>query len=202
MTKNEFMNVLRSREELFGLPEEDIARSLAFYEELIDDRIEEGMSEEEAVAGIGSPKEIAAQILSEVPISRLVKQKMKPSHRLRWWEIVLLAVGSPLWLTLLIVAVSVFAVLYAVLWSLVAVVWGVGASFVGVFLGSIAALVLLCVHGSVGAGLLMLGIGLIFAGLAVFLWFGAMGATKGAAWLSGRFPLWIKALFVRKENRA
>ena len=99
MTKNEFMNALRSREELFGLPEEDIARSLSFYEELINDRMEEGMSEEEAVADVGNPKEIAAQILSEIPLSKLVKKKMKPSRRLRAWEIVLLALGSPLWLT-------------------------------------------------------------------------------------------------------
>ena len=46
MTKNEFIEKLRAREVLFGLPEEDIARSISFYGELIDDRMEEGMSEE------------------------------------------------------------------------------------------------------------------------------------------------------------
>ena len=202
MTKNEFLNILRSREELFGLPEEDIARSLSFYEELIDDRIEEGMSEEEAVAAVGDPREIAAQILSEIPLSKLVKKKMKPSRRLRAWEIVLLAVGSPIWLTLLIaVAVIVFA-LYVVLWSLVASVWAVGASFVGVFLGSIVALVLSCVYGQIGAGiiLILLGVGLIFGGLAIFLWFGARAATRGAWCLSKMFLFLVKRCFIRKEK--
>lgn len=200
MTKNEFMNILRSREELFGMTEEDIARSLSFYEELIDDRIEEGMSEEEAVADVGDPREIAAQILSEIPLSKLVKKKIKPSRRLRAWEIVLLAVGSPIWLTLLIAAVVIVFALYAVLWSLVASVWAVGVALAGTFLLSIAALVLLCIQGSVGAGLVLLGLGVFCAGLAIFLWFGAMAATKGAWWLSKKFLLLMKSCFVRKEK--
>ena len=200
MTKNEFMNILRSREELFGMTEEDIARSLSFYEELIDDRIEEGMSEEAAVADVGDPREIAAQILSEIPLSKLVKKKMKPSRRLRAWEIVLLAVGSPIWLTLLIAAVVIVFALYAVLWSLVASVWAVGVALAGTFLLSIAALVLLCIQGSVGTGLVFLGLGVFCAGLAVFLWFGAMAATKGAWWLSKKFLLLMKSCFVRKEK--
>ena len=193
MTKNEFMNILRSREELFGMTEEDIARSLSFYEELIDDRIEEGMSEEEAVADVGDPREIAAQILSEIPLSKLVKKKIKPSRRLRAWEIVLLAVGSPIWLTLLIAAVVIVFALYAVLWSLVASVWAVGVALAGTFLLSIAALVLLCIQGGVGTGLVFLGLGVFCAGLAIFLWFGTMAATKGAWWLSKKFLLLMKS---------
>ncbi|MBO5938178.1 MAG: DUF1700 domain-containing protein [Clostridia bacterium] len=200
MTKNEFMDILRSREALFGLPEEDIARSLSFYEELIDDRMEEGMSEEEAVADVGDPREIAAQILSEIPLSKLVKERIKPSRRLRAWEIVLLAVGSPIWLALLISVVAILVSLYAVLWSMVAVVWAVVAVLVGTFLVGIAALVLLCIQGSVGTGLILLGLGTVCGGLSLFCWFGAMAATKGAWWLSKKTPFWIKSLFIGKEK--
>ena len=45
----------RLREALRGLPEADIAESLAYYTELIEDRMEEGLSEAEAVAGLPSP---------------------------------------------------------------------------------------------------------------------------------------------------
>ena len=200
MTKNEFLDILRSREKLFGLSEEDIAQSISFYGELIDDRIEDGMSEEDAVADVGSPEEIAAQILSEIPLSKLVKEKIKPSRRLRAWEIVLLAVGSPIWLVLLIVSLAVLISLFAVLWSMVVLVWAVGVALVGAFLLGIAALVLLCMQGSVGAGLVIFGFGVFCAGLAVFLWFGAMAATKGAWWLSKKTPFWIKSLFVGKEK--
>lgn len=201
MTKNEFLNILRSREEIFGLPEEDIARSLSFYEELIDDRIEEGMSEEEAVAAVGDPREIAAQILSEIPLSKLVKEKMKPSHRLRAWEIVLLILGAPIWLSLLCAALVIVISLYAVLWSLVVVVWAVVAALGGTLLLSIAALVLLCAQGSVGMGIFLLGLGVICGGLGVFAWYGAMKATKGAWWLTSKMPFWMKSLFVGKEKK-
>ena len=44
MHKQEFLDGLRAR--LRGLPEADIAERLAFYSEMIDDRTEDGLSEE------------------------------------------------------------------------------------------------------------------------------------------------------------
>ena len=52
MTKQAFAAALRN--ELSGLPREDIDRSIDFYCEMIDDRMEEGLTEEEAVSAIGS----------------------------------------------------------------------------------------------------------------------------------------------------
>ena len=50
MNKTEFLNELKDG--LSGLPREDVEERLSFYGEMIDDRVEEGMTEEEAVAGI------------------------------------------------------------------------------------------------------------------------------------------------------
>ena len=47
MSKSEFLTALRAR--LGGLPQGDVAERLDFYSELIDDRMEEGLSEEAAV---------------------------------------------------------------------------------------------------------------------------------------------------------
>ena len=44
MDKQAFLN--RLREGLNGLPQDDIAERLNFYSEMIDDRVENGMSEE------------------------------------------------------------------------------------------------------------------------------------------------------------
>ena len=63
MTKREFLS--RLNEGLSGLPQEDAAGRLAFYSEMIDDRIEDGLSEEEAVAGIGPVEKIVAQIIED-----------------------------------------------------------------------------------------------------------------------------------------
>ena len=56
MTKHEFLQQLK--EKMKGLPEADIEDCVNFYSEMIDDRIEEGLSEEEAVKDIGDADEI------------------------------------------------------------------------------------------------------------------------------------------------
>ncbi len=61
MNKEQFLASLRAR--LIGLPQADLERTLQYYREMIDDRIEEGMSEYQAVADVGNPAELAAAIL-------------------------------------------------------------------------------------------------------------------------------------------
>lgn len=51
MSKQEFLGALYNG--LSGLPKEDIENSVQFYSEMIDDRMDEGMTENEAVEDIG-----------------------------------------------------------------------------------------------------------------------------------------------------
>ena len=88
MNKTEFINQLSAA--LTGLSEEDIKKSVDFYTEMIDDRIEDGMPEEEAVAAVGSIDEIRSNILQEIPITRIVKEKITPKRAFSPMEIVLL----------------------------------------------------------------------------------------------------------------
>ena len=76
---------------------------------MVDDRIEEGLSEEDAVAQIGSVDEVVSQILSDTSIVKLVKEKISPKRKMRAWEIILLILGSPVWLSILI---ALFAVVF------------------------------------------------------------------------------------------
>ena len=69
MNKREFL--ARLRKELSGLPQSDREERLAFYSEMIDDRMEEGLSEEDAVSAVGSVEEIAAQIVADFPSANL-----------------------------------------------------------------------------------------------------------------------------------
>ena len=93
MNKEEFIAELKDG--LSGLPQNDIDERVLFYTEMIDDRMEEGMSEEEAISGIGSVEEIVSQIISEVPLTKIVKKRITPDRALRTWEIVLIVLGSP-----------------------------------------------------------------------------------------------------------
>ena len=120
--------LLQLRERLSCLPQSDTEERLTFYNEMIDDLMEEGLSEQEAVAQIGNVNEIASQILQDTPLSTLVKERIKPKKRLKPWQILLLAVGSPLWVSLLTAAFAVGISLYAVLWVLVICLWAVFAS--------------------------------------------------------------------------
>ena len=77
MSKQEFLGALYNG--LSGLPKEDIENSVQFYSEMIDDRMDEGMTENEAVEDIGSVNEIIQQILSESSLPKLVKRTVSTS---------------------------------------------------------------------------------------------------------------------------
>ena len=72
MNKTEFMTELSRK--LSGLSNEDIKKSLAYYNEIIEDSVEDGMSEEEAIASLGDIDEITTQIVMDTPITKLVKE--------------------------------------------------------------------------------------------------------------------------------
>ena len=63
MNREQFLAALRAR--LTELPQADLERTLQYYREMIEDRIEDGMSETEAVADVGDPVELAAAILQK-----------------------------------------------------------------------------------------------------------------------------------------
>lgn len=199
MTKQEFTVNLTL--ELHGLPKEDVEERVSFYSEMVDDRIEAGLTEEEAVADIGSVEDVVSQILSEIPLGKLVKEKIKPKRHFTWWEITLIAVGSPIWLALLIAAFAIVISLYAALWALVASLWAVGAAVVGCALGGIALSVLMFTQANVGGGLIILGAALFCAGLSIPLFFACRAATLGAARLAKTIVLAVKRLFIKKEDR-
>ena len=126
MNKQEFLDGLRKG--LSGLPQDDIEERLTFYGEMLDDRIEEGLSEEEAVAAAGSVNEIVRQTVADIPLAKIAKERIKPKRRLKAWEIVLLALGSPIWLSLGVAAAAVIFALYVTVWSVIASFWSVFAS--------------------------------------------------------------------------
>jgi uncharacterized membrane protein len=200
MDKKEFL--WRLMDGLSGLPMEDIDRSLDYYSEMIDDRMEDGLSEEEAVAALGPVGEICSQILAETPLSRLVKEAVRPKRKLRVWEIILLVLGSPMWVPLmaaaLIVVVSVYLSIWAVLLSLYAADLAVAvAGLVGV-----VTMFRVLSIGQIAEGILFLGGGMVCIGLAILLFFGFNQLTKGLVWVTKRGLLALKGCFVRKEAAA
>ena len=198
MNKQEFLLALRGA--LSDLSETDIEASLDYYAEIIDDRMEEGDAEADAVASLGSVVTVAEQILLDMPLTKLVKARVKPKRRLRTWEIVLLAVGSPVWFSILVALAAVALSLYVVLWSVVISLYAVDVSLAACLLGGIGGGIVLCTTGNLLPALFLLGVGLVCGGLSIFLFFGCKAVTKGVFVLT-KMILWsVKKCFVRKEG--
>ena len=198
MNKQEFLAQLRKG--LSGLPKDDIDERLTFYSEMIDDRMEDGIPEETAVCEIGAVDELVSQIIADIPLGKLVKEKITPKKKLKAWEIVLLVLGSPIWLSLLIAALAVILSLYVVLWSVIIVLWAAFASFVACGLAGIAAGAYFAVGGNALTGIAMIGAGIVCTGLSVFMFFGCKAATKGILNLTKKLAIRIKNCFIKKEE--
>ncbi len=198
MNKQDFLADLKGR--LSGLPRDDVEERLNFYTEMIDDRMEDGLSEEEAVAAVGPAEKIVSQIVEEIPLPKLVKERIRPKRRLRAWEIILLVLGSPVWIPLLIAVFALFLSLYIVLWALLISLWAVEVSLIAGALGAVGGGVLLTSRGEPAQGLLWFSAAAVLAGLSIFLFFGCRQASKGTLVLTKKIALWTKSMFLRKEN--
>lgn len=198
MTKSEFLEKLQKG--LVGLPQEDIEERLNFYSEIIDDKIEEGMSETDAVSDVGNVEEIISQIVADIPLSKLVKEKIKPKREVKVWEIVLCALGFPLWFPLLIAAFAVILSLYISVWSVIISLWAVFVSVIACAFGGIVSGIVLAVFANIYSGIAMIGAGVVCAGLSVFFFYGCKAATKGILLMTRKIVVCIKNCFVKKEE--
>lgn len=198
MNKQEFLAELRKG--LSGLPQEDIEECLTFYCEMLDDRIEEGLTEEEAVAAVGDIGEIIGQTVSEIPFVKIAKERIRPKRRLTAGEKVLLALGSPIWLSLGLAAAAVVFSIYIALWAVGVALWAVFGSFVIGAVGSVPMCIFFLSGGETAPGLAILSAGMILAGLSVMIFFGCKGTTKGILILTKKITVWIKKHFIKRED--
>ena len=192
MNKQQFLDKLKGS--LWAMPEADIQNSLDYYSEMIDDRIEDGLSEEEAVAAVGSPEQILRQIAPPAPSDTVQRR------RLTIGIILLLILGSPLWLSLLIGALSAILSVYVSLWSVIISLWAVFVSLVACTVGlTVAGIINLCTN-NMSYGFVLVGTALITAGLAIFLFFGCKALTNGTVTVTKKIFLAIKNRIAGKEK--
>lgn len=197
MTKQMFLERLGA--ELRRMPQEERCRTLSYYDELVDDRMEDGQSEEEAVASLGEPEQVAREILGEEEASVPTKTGRKV------WLIVLLILGFPLWGSLLLVGICLLLVMYLLLFvpTLVlgalalgflaaAVLGAVGTPFLIFDLGMFA--------GGLPAGVFQLGLSVALLGLSVLSAVGLYFTVKGTVKVSKSLWRWLGRSF-KKNGR-
>lgn len=198
MTKEGFLAQLR--QQLWALPEADRQNSLDYYAEMIDDRMEDGLSEEEAVAAIGNLEEIVQQILGETPrppveVKPEQKQQKLKQDNTKTWLIILLVLGSPVWIPLLASAIGTVIGIYVSLWSVVIALY---AAFLALAVSSVGCIVgSFFMFGGVTGGIVAWGAAMVCAGLAILLLLLANLAAKGMVKLT---KLVWNSIFRRKER--
>ena len=197
------MQFLRAvREKTVHLPLSEVNRLLEYFNEMIDEAMEEGLSEEEAVDRLGTWEEICAQIVefltsepqpieaikeepAKEPQNPIPEKKPKKRISLPMWAVVLLILTSPVWGAIVLsLGIAVFAVIVSLVvtgGALVISLFAVVLSLAVVGVVGIPAAVVLFFTGSIATGLLSLGGGLVCGGFAILGWFMCIAFAKFVA---------------------
>ena len=202
MSRDAFIGELRHR--MAGLPQEAVERTVEYYSELIADSVEDGLTEEEAVARLEPMDQIVANVVKDTPLTQIVETRLQESKKKggSGWVIALLILGAPVWLPLLIAVLAVLFSLFIALWAVVIALW---AAVTGVILAGVAAVaagVFELVRLHVPQGLVLLGGGLVCLGLCALLFLLMKLITVGTVKLCKWIWTGIKSLFVGKKGKA
>ena len=185
MTRDEFLG--RLGELLACLPADQVRETQEFYAEAIADRMEDGMGEEEAVAAMGAPGEVAEAVLDDLPaVPRAIARTRRRSTTLLW---VLTIVGSPVWVPLLLAFAAVAVAVYVCIWILALCVWIVAAALGGAGMVELVFAACGVVIGHFPYALASAGMGLGLVGVALFVGAGAWAVSRQIAHLSA---LWAR----------
>ena len=193
MTKQEFLTALRKK--LSSLSAKEIQDSINFYDEIINDKIEEGKTEEVAVSEIGSIDDIATQILAEKqPVSTT-----RNAHSIG--NTLLLILSSPIWISLLISAFAIVISLYASIWAVVISLWACFIAFTvscpcGIILG-----IFFNFSGNPFVTIAIIGASITVGGLAILTFFASKKLTAVAIVITKKLLVFIKNCFTKKEAK-
>lgn len=139
----------------------EVHQLVEYYDEMILDLMEDGLSEAEAVAKLGNPEVLAQEAAGEIPDFEVEVPK-----RFNWLFVLIAILGFPLWGSLLLAAVLLILSMYIVIWCVpfCTGVFGLSATFAGlvsVVLSSFA------LQDGLFVAITQLGIGVLFFGLGI-----------------------------------
>ena len=197
MDKAVFLDLLRER--LSDFPFEDRERTVEYYTEMIDDQIESGISEQDVLASLGDVDEIVGRMRSEIPLT-MQSHTQLPRRKLRAGEIVLIVLGSPVWLPVLLSVFLILLSLYLVVWSLILSLYAIALSLTCCLFAGIVASVLTLKSADVLHAAFLFGAGCILGGVSILFWMLSVWATKAFCKGTGKMVRSIKAKLTGKER--
>ena len=165
MNKNEFLKFLRKK--LSHLPKKEVEERITFYSEMIDDQIEEGTPEEEIISKINT----SSDFQDLIPI----KENKTEKRRLTTAEIILLAVGSPVWFPILL---AIIIVVLSVIFTIVISFWAAFISLTAVSCAGLLYGIVLSITNNLTTGLAIIGASLVIGGLSILFFYLSKYTTK------------------------
>lgn len=168
MNKETFNYLLRKKLKKH-LSKLDIEKSINYFNEMIDDAVEDGFSEEEAISNFGTIDNIINQIVVEhktVPKNKT--WKFLPNRSFSALEIILLIICFPIWFSLLMVAFGLF-------FSLIMMILGFIVGIIGFFIWGILMIISIPFYFSeenIYSTLFTAGTGFITTGFSLFIIYG------------------------------
>lgn len=199
MTKNNFLYILE--EKLSGLPEAERKKSIEYYAEIIADRVEDGTPEAVVIAELGSIDAIVNDIISEVPLSRLIKAKMKIKKSFEAWEILLIVLGALIVVPIAISLVAAALSLYASLWAVVVSFFAADLSLLVGGVGGVVSFFPLLFMGETATAFILLGCALVALGLTLPFFYISKGLVKLGVLSTKALIFLIKKSIVKKETK-
>lgn len=201
MNKDEFL--IQLTQKLSNIPPSEIIKIIDYYRETIEDKIEDGMSEELAIKSLGTFEEIIQNIEDELNLSIIVKEKVKNkmsdnSKQKNLLIIIAIIVTLPLWGAIAIAGIICILALYFAIWSIfisgvVAYFCTILTSFSAFYLGIIKLFQLQTLN-----GVCYIGIGLFIVGIVIALYQPTLWLIKKWLYLNVAPFKKIKQFIIRK----
>lgn len=211
MNKTDFLTALERQ--LKKLKKSDRKRFLEYYREIIDDSVEDGCTEEEAIRRIGTPEEVAREIL----IEQTDHSEESVSASKKAVTITLLVIGSPLWATVLLLVlvlalalaftaaalavtgIMLIGTVYLMLWCLPLMI---GSCSIGALILSVVSLIGAVPVGTItpALGIVQFGVGIGMIGIFILTALTTVKLSKLFAKATAGFTRWLKKLFCRRKG--
>ena len=198
-----FSENLKALREEKGLSQEELATKMNVVRQTVS-KWEKGLSTPDADMLLKLAEVLGTSVAVLVGESALNESEPHPEAKsprkhLSVLEIVLLILGSPVWMSLLVSALAVVASLYVSWWAILASLWAVFGAFSGCAVGGVIAGVGIICGREPFSGIAIIGLSLALSGFAIFLFFGCKESTKWTLICTKKAFKWICDRIFKKE---
>ncbi len=163
-----------------GLSQAKLANKLNVVRQTVS-KWEKGLSLPDSAMLVNIAMALDTSVSALLEVEDAIKQSLPTkSKALKTTQLILIIIGSPIWLSLVVAAAAIFFAAYAVMWSVIIALWSAEISLTVCSLSGITSAVFFAFNGNIPIGFILFSAGLFCAGASIFLFLGCKGLTKGA----------------------